>query len=158
MTRASSASDPLALAVRLLSARDRSAAELRAALQRRGVAAELIEQVLDRCRELGYLDDQRFARERARALLRSGRAAGTKILLDLRRRGIDDDLAAAALSAAEAEQSPAQTLRELCARRFADFVYEHADAGERRRVVTFLQRRGFSLDQIMAILRQERDC
>lgn len=152
-----SASEPLALALRLLAARDRGSAELAAALERRGCAASDIEKVLARCRELGYLDDRRFAFERARALLRGGRAAGSRIRLDLRRRGIDAELAEAALSAAEAEQSPERVLRDLLERRFPDFDYARAEARDKRRVLAFLQRRGFSPAQIFAILREEKD-
>ncbi|KIH76273.1 regulatory protein [Geoalkalibacter ferrihydriticus] len=152
-----SASDPLTCALRLLSARDRSVAELSAGLQQRGYPEEEIQETVQRCSELGYLDDQRYAHERARALARSGRAAGSRILLDLRRRGISEELAVAALSAAEAELAPEQMLRDLLERRFPGFDYAHADERQKRRVLSFFQRRGFSLEQIFAIIRQERD-
>ncbi|WP_305044398.1 regulatory protein RecX [Geoalkalibacter sp.] len=152
-----SASEPLALALRLLAARDRSQAELAAALERRGIAASDIAEVLERCRELGYVDDRRYALERARALLRDGRAAGARIRLDLRRRGIDPELAQEALRAAEVEAAPEQVLRELLARRFPDFDYARAEARDKRRVIAFLQRRGFSPAQIFALFREEKD-
>ena len=42
-----------------------------------------------------------------------------------------------------------QMLNELLARKFPDFNYNSAPAKERRRVVHFLQRRGFTISQVM---------
>nr|NIS40343.1 hypothetical protein [Desulfuromonadales bacterium] len=47
--------------------RDRSTAELAKKLRERSFGNREIESVLNRCIELGYLDDERFAATRARA-------------------------------------------------------------------------------------------
>lgn len=153
----SSASDPLAAALRLLGRRDRSTVELTGALHRRGFDGEESARAVARCRELGYLDDRRFACERARALLRTGRAAGAKIIFDLRRRGIRDELIEEAVAAAEEERSPQEAARDLLARRFPDLDFFRADEREKRRVLTFFQRRGFSPGLIIAILKENHD-
>lgn len=152
-----SAPDPLAAALRLLTVRDRSSAELAGALERKGYTAAEITQVIERCIELNYLDDRRYALQRAQSLLRSGRAAGPLIMADLRRRGIDKELAAAALAAAQAQLSPEQVLRGLLQRRYPGFDFQRADAKEKRRVLAFFQRRGFAPEQIFAILKEEKD-
>jgi regulatory protein len=151
----SSASDPFALALRLLTRRDRSEAELRDKLQQSGFSASVVEQTIDRCREYNYLNDQRYAQERARALLRSGRGVGRKILLDLRRRGIDEETATHALDVIGGELSTDQLLLDLLGRRFPAFDYWQADDRERRRVIGFFQRRGFPLEQIFRALKGE---
>lgn len=82
--------------LRYLLARERSVFELRSYLKRRRHDSELIEQAIGEVRELGYVDDCRFAvlflRDRAR-LRPASRAA---ISRDLRAKGVDDDTIAAA--------------------------------------------------------------
>lgn len=151
----SNVSDPFAAALRLLTRCDRSEAELRERLERFGFSASAIDQTLARCREYNYLDDQRYALERTRAMLRSGRGIGRKILLDLRRRGIALEVAEQALTTASEEFDSIQLLQDLLERRFPDFNFAGADQRERRRVVGFLQRRGFSLEQIFTVLKNQ---
>ena len=153
----SSASDAFAAALRLLTRRDRSETELRDKLRQFGFSVSAIDGAMEKCREYGYLDDRRYATERARSLMRSGRGVGPKILLDLRRRGIDEGVARQSLETAENEFFRGQILRDLLERRFPSFDYVTADDRERRRVVGFFQRRGFSMEQIFAILRENRD-
>ena len=153
----STGSDPFAAALRLLTGRDRSEAELREKLKQFGFSAAAITATIEKCRDYKYVDDRRYALERSKALLRSGRGVGVKILLDLRRRGIDETTACQALEAASSEFDPDQLLRELLERRFPGFHYAGADAKQRRRVVSFLQRRGFSLGQIFNILRESEE-
>jgi regulatory protein len=153
-TSSSNNTDPFAAALRLLTGRDRSEAELSAKLKQFGFSAEAIAATLEKCREYNYLDDRRYALERSRAMLRSGRGVGIKILLELRRRGIAETTAAAALETAEAEFDSDQLLRDQLQLRFPNFEYTTADAKQRRKVVSFFQRRGFSLGQIFNILQQ----
>lgn len=155
--RRSGTADPFSTALRLLSRRDYAAAELAQRLRDKGHDDVAIATALERCRDLGYLNDTRFAALRARALLRSGRAAGRRILLDLHQRGIDSEAASAALASAEAEHPPGEQLRELLARRYPHFDFASADPGEKRRVVDFFLRRGFDLSLVLSILHAERD-
>jgi len=151
----SSASDPFVVALRLLTRRDRSEAELREKLEQFGFSTSNIDQTIVRCREYNYLDDQRYALERARALMRSGRGVGQKILLDLRRRGIAAETAEQALATATSELETDQLLRDLLDRRFPGFNYRQAAERERRRVVGFFQRRGFPLELIFRVIKEE---
>ncbi len=151
----SSASDAFAVALRLLGRCDRSVAQLRQKLKDRDFTDEEIAATIERCRDYNYLNDERYALERSRALMRSGKGVGCRVLLDLRQRGIDPDTAQQALQAAETEFCSAQLLRQELERRFPSFCYFSADARQRRRVIHFFLRRGFALDQIMAQLKQE---
>ena len=132
-----SASDPFAVALRLLARQARTEAELCQKLAEKGFNEEQIVATVTRCRDFGYVDDPRYARERAAALLRSGRAAGCRIELDLRRRGIDSEIVIAALAAAAAE-------------------IDAAPPKEKRRVVDFFLRRGFPYPLVLSILSEER--
>ncbi len=150
----STASDPFARALRVLGHRDHSEAELRDKLERFGFAAPAIDATIARCLRYDYLDDRRYALARCREMLRTGRGVGPKILLDLRRRGIGEDLAREALDQASSECTPREVLRQQLDRRFSGFDYASAGEKERRRVVSFFQRRGFDLGTIFSELKK----
>ena len=125
---------------------------MRQKLTDKGFDPARIDAALQRCLELGYLDDARYALNRATSLMNQGRAVGRRILLDLRQHGVDEEVANRALQLARAACDEEQLLAALLERRFADFNYDSAPAKERRRVVHFLQRRGFTIGRIMAQL------
>lgn len=147
-------SDALAAALRLLARRGRSEAELADRLRQKGFGEEAVTAVLARCRQLGYLDDARFARGRARELMRGGRAVGPRVLADLRQRGVAESTAFAALDEVEEEFSADDLLADLQRRRFPEFAWPAADDRQRQRVVNFFLRRGFSLARVLSFLRE----
>ena len=152
-TSKSKDSKSFAAALRLLTRRDRSETELRLKLKQFDFSLSAIETAIEKCREYNYLDDNRYATERARALMRTGRGVGHKIMLDLRRRGIDEEIAHQAVETAANEFSVDDLLHQQLTRRFSNFNYATADSRERRRVIGFFQRRGFPLEQIFTILK-----
>jgi regulatory protein len=79
-------------ALRLLSVRSRSRAELRWRLHRAGYQSDEVESALHDLEAVGLIDDERFARELAEAKRRRGmgRRAG---MAALRSKGVDRDLA-----------------------------------------------------------------
>ena len=144
--------DPWPAALRILTRRDYSQVELRQRLTAKGFDPARIEGALKRCLEFGYLDDARFALNRATSLMNQGRAVGKRVLLDLRQHGVDEETANRALEQAREACDEELLLASLLERRFANFNYDSEPAKERRRVVHFLQRRGFTIDRIMAQL------
>nr|WP_228530732.1 MULTISPECIES: RecX family transcriptional regulator [Myxococcaceae] len=84
-------------------ARARSTRELALALERRGFSEATRDEALERLRGWGYLDDARFARERAGALLSRGRLAPAAVLQRLEAQGVEGAAARAALGEASAE-------------------------------------------------------
>jgi regulatory protein len=147
--------DPWVTALRLLTRRDYSSADLRQRLQQKGFNEATVDAIVTRCFKLGYLDDTRYARNRARNLISQGRAVGRRILLDLRQHGISTEDAEQALAEVMTEFDEVALLDGLLASRFPEFDYSTATQTERRRVVHFLQRRGFPLDQIMKTMTQK---
>jgi regulatory protein len=144
--------DPFATALRLLTVRDRSSSEVANRLRQKGCEETRIAEVLERCRNLGYLDDARFARQRAQMLRRQGRAVGRRLLADLLAHGVPEQMARDAMAEAGAAQSEREILAGLLRQRFPAFEFAAADDRQRRRVVDFFQRRGFSLGLILDIL------
>jgi regulatory protein len=131
----------LEAALRLLSYRPRSEQELRIRLLRRGFGWPVARETLARVRELGYLDDEAFARAytetRQAARPRSRRLAAA----ELRQRGVAQetaDEATADISDEEAAYEAAgRRLRGLRGLEYAPF---------RERLGRFLTSRGFSYE------------
>src|SRR5262249_16841576 len=93
----------------------RTEAELEARLVARGYQPTTAARTVARCRELGYVGDERLAHERARALRARG-AGALKIAADLAARGLSDDLIEAAVDASREDESEAAWARRALAR------------------------------------------
>jgi regulatory protein len=140
-----------ATAMRVLAGASQSADGLQRRLMRHGFSGDAAEQAVQRCRELGYVDDAALAtsvvsRHRRR---HHGRA---RVIADLRGRGIDRatiERATAELEASELEAAieAAKLLKARSERRLA------ASQQERQRLAAALQRRGFSAGVIGEALR-----
>jgi regulatory protein len=128
------APDALDVAVRALRSRDRSASELAARMDERGVTPAARDDALERLRSLGYVDDARYARSRAAAL--AARGAGDRLIVDdLERRGVAAELVQDAVALLEPELRRANavvarrgasmgTVRYLAAKGFGEDVIE----------------------------------
>lgn len=107
--RALRRANALAAATAALARRDHSAAGLSAYLGERGVNAPERAQAVDTLARLGYLDDTRFAADRAASLVRRG-FGDEGIRFDLARQGLDAEQIAAALETLEPEAERARAL------------------------------------------------
>ena len=134
--------------LRVLALRDHSEAELRRKLKEKGYQEPEIEDSVARLTALSYLDDARFARLFASSALRNGRGYGARLGMELARRGV-----ARVLSELAEEFAESELLAQTIAHRFAGFDPATATEKERRRVVGYLQRKGFSLSAIFAALK-----
>ena len=104
---------PLDVAARILTHAPRSEADLHARLVARGYQPSTATRTVDRCRELGYVGDERLARERARQLRERG-AGSLKIAADLEARGLPEAIVFAAVEAScEGEPETAWARRAL---------------------------------------------
>jgi SOS response regulatory protein OraA/RecX len=123
-------------AVRALARRDHSTASLRRKLDRAGVSESAQAAALDVLGRAGYVDDGRFAADRAVVLAQRG-YGDAWIRADLERQGVERGVAESAVAVLEAE--PERARREA------------ARAGGGLRAVQFLGRRGFSEDALEAV-------
>jgi regulatory protein len=144
----------LGIALNMLSRRDHSEAEVRRRLAAKGFSHDTGDEVIAGLREVGYLNDRRFARAYAESAIRNGRGYGFRLRLDLSRRGIDEEIIADAMDEVGAEYDEITTLTGLMARKFAGFDPRQADDRLKRRVVGYFQRRGFSLAAIVRVMRE----
>jgi regulatory protein len=145
------------LALAMLTRRAMTAAELRAALVRKGIPqAEAVEEV-DRLARAGLLDDATVAEAHVRARLRGLPASPRALRRQLAHRGVREEVVVATIAAATEQASEEQLAeraleRLLARRRDADL----RDPVTRRRVAGALQRRGFTARAIAHALRAHR--
>ncbi len=137
----------------LLARRDHGTAELRNKLKTKGFSPEAINLAVLRLSDQGLLDDAKFSARWVDSALRNGRGYGARLLQELLRKGIPGEIAQLAVSEAGAENSSEQVLASIIAKRFAAFNHDGATLKERQRVYSYLQRRGFSLSDIMNYFR-----
>ena len=132
--------DAVETALRALRFRDRSAAELAARLEQRGVGEAERERALETLERIGYVDDDRFAQMRAEQL--ADRGSGDALIRDdLERRGLAAGVVDSALGALEPERKravriaerrglSAKTARYLASRGFGEEALEALVAAE----------------------------
>ena len=133
---------PLDVAARLLAHAALTEAALRDRLLAKGYQAETATRTVTRCRELGYVSDERLALDRARALRARG-AGSLKIAADLAARGLSDGLVATAVEASRAGDSEEAWARRVLAR---------AGQPTGPRAWRFLAGRGFSEEVLCDVL------
>jgi SOS response regulatory protein OraA/RecX len=129
------ASDPVDLAAQALRHRDRSRRQIEERLARAGVEDELRADALDALERIGYLDDARFAGQRAESL--AGRGYGDDAIAALLAAdGVSAEVAAEAVGALRPETD-----------RAAEIV---ASLGASPRTAARLARKGFGEDAVEA--------
>lgn len=138
----------LTAALRLLSYRSRSEAELRDRLCRRGTPPALVVETLSRLRQRGLVDDAAFARAWVDGRQRSGPRGKRLLARELRAKGVAQATARAALEGVDEDEAAvraatrrAQALRGLP---YGDF---------QRRLGGFLRRRGFGYETAQVAVR-----
>ena len=100
----------LGAAIRLLEARPRSVADVRTRLLRAAWPAPLVEAAIERLTQLGFLDDEAFARGWLESRDRSNPRGERALKVELRRRGVGQDVVDAALE--ERRETAATTSRD----------------------------------------------
>ncbi len=136
-------------ALRLLEYRARSRQELEQRLRRRGAPPDVIEQVLARLAQQGYVNDEQFAKQWAESRVRTGHGK-RRIAVELRAKGIGTQTIRDTLSATAGQQEFDAAWRLVSQRARAWRGLEPATI--RRRLYGLLQRRGYTNDVIERVL------
>ena len=154
---ASIAADPAGSArqicLQLLEVGPRTGAELAAALAARGVPSEAADEVLARFTEVGIIDDALFAGMWVTSRHRGRGLAGRALAQELRRKGVQDEVAREAVDRLLPEQE-AETARDLVRRRLGATRRLSTEVRVRR-LVAMLARKGYGAGLAFRVVRQE---
>ncbi len=143
------------IALQQLTEAPRSRAQLREAMDRRDVPADVAAAVLDRFTEVGLVDDAAYARSLV-ASKRSSRGLARRALAhELRAKGVDDDTARDALDEVDADDELA-IARDLVRRRLPTTRRLARDA-RTRRLSGMLARKGYPTGVAMRVVREALD-
>jgi regulatory protein len=141
------------LVYRQLAVRARTQSELMQTLLRKGIEEDIARRVLQKFRDAGLVDDAAFAESWVRER-HQHRGLGREALgHELRRKGVDESLIAAALSTVD-DDAQVERAHELVRRKLSTMTT--ADGTARvRRLVGMLARRGYSESLAFRVVRKE---
>lgn len=146
-----------ARAFRLLTLRAHSEKELRTKLRDGGFPAPVVDRVIRRCQELGYQDDETFARQRAR-LLAVGRLAGDRrIAFDLRERGVDAGLSARVIAEVRSELDEEAAATRLLRRKLRGRPVSAMDERQKAGLARSLMGKGFAAGLVLRMLKKTEE-
>ena len=148
--------DPAELAreicLRQLAVRPRTRAELATALRRRGIPAEVADEVLDRYDDVGLIDDAAFARAWVTSRHHGRGLARRALAGELRQRGVDGEALGAALTELD-PATEAATARALVDRKLRGMAGVAPDAAFRR-LAGMLARNGYPAGLAFRIVKE----
>jgi regulatory protein len=150
--RAASADAAHAAALRLLTTRARTRAELARRLAERGFAAAAVAEAVARLERVGLVDDAALSADVAER--RAARGLDTPaIALELRDRGVDPAVAERAAQAAVPDELRAERCRQVAEERLAQ-LGDLPAAARLRRLAAYLARRGYPAELAEAVSRE----
>jgi regulatory protein len=142
-----------AILLHQLTGRARSRSELVEALSRKHVPDDVATRLLDRFEDVGLVDDGAFARDWVASRLAGRGLARRALAMELRRKGVADEVATEALQAVTADDETARA-RALVRRRLRSVG--HLDQPTVvRRLTGMLARKGYSYRTALEVVREE---
>jgi regulatory protein len=141
------------ICLNLLTTRPRTRAELRTKLLERDIEPAVADSVLGRLNEVGLVDDAAFAEQWVRSRHTYQGLARRALNAELRRKGVADELAAAAVSAVDSEAEE-ERARELVRKRMRS-LDSAPELTAIRRLVGMLARKGYSEGMAYRVVRDE---
>jgi regulatory protein len=140
-------------ALRLLTARSYTARSLLRKLTQKGIEPETARAVMERLEANGLIDDVKYAEQYTRSKVLSGGASKRRVVQDLRRKGIAQPLADAAIAKVFAdEEVDPRAMAENAARKKVRQMGDLEPLVLRRRLFGFLARKGYELDDIKRVV------
>jgi len=141
-------------AFRLLSYKPRSKAELRGRLLEKAWAVgEIVDAVIARLEELGYLDDEQLAQALASSRLERRPLGRSRLRQDLERRKLPAETVENALEQAFTEQNEEELIERAIAKRLR-IKGPPTTREESKKLFDYLVRRGFNIDLVIRKVRE----
>src|SRR5581483_8549657 len=143
-------------AVRLLSGAAHSSGEIRERLRRKAAALKDVEAVLGRLKDLGYLNDRKFADSWAASRLENEGHGRARVLRDLRQRRVAPKVAEDAVQRAYAGSDETTLIEQFLARKFRSRNLTEYLAEEKNLASAFRRLRyaGFSAGTSIRVLKR----
>jgi regulatory protein len=141
-------------ALRWLTARELSEGQVRVRLAERGYSTSAIDPAIERLLNERTLDDRRAATAVARTESRIRRHGPRRVLGKLLAMRFDRDLAKDVVRELFAEELEGDLLETVLDRRVRSNLQKLRDPAERRRVIAYLVRQGFSAGDAAAAIRR----
>ena len=143
-------------ALKALGGRAQSIGELREKLRRRAEREADVDDVLARLKELGYLDDRRFAEGYAAARLSGDRFGRARVIGDLRRRRVAPALAQRTVEKVYQEVDEEALIEEWIRRKYRMAVREGLFKEDKDMASAYrrLLRAGFRTGEIVRVLKR----
>ena len=139
-------------AIKILMRRAHSVSEMKKALIRRTADQDLIQKVIARLKQHGYIDDARYAKQFARQRTEGRKQGKFRVARDLRARGVPDRHIEAALEEAAQNTNEAAVVRQRIERKLRSFrgpdTRKKIDDRKFASLYRSLLRSGFSSDVI----------
>ena len=139
-------------AFKLLSYRARSIKEIEEGLKKKGYSLKTISGVIRDLKRLKFLDDEEFARAWVENRIRTRPMGRYRLQRELLRKGIDRDLIENTLSNYN-EEKEIEVAQELSRKKLKKSYQNLDNLTTKRKLYSFLQRRGFSYNTIQEVLR-----
>ncbi len=141
-------------ALHFLAYRQRSKKEMEMYLRRKNLSDDMVEQVIDKLDDYGFLNDSMFAKDWVEQSVRRGRGS-IRIKHELKEKGIDEALISEVLNqqdelSFESEYARASGLVE----NYLTSEYEKNDRKLAQKAALFLKRRGFPEDIVYSLIRE----
>ncbi|MGZ5399686.1 MAG: regulatory protein RecX [Nocardioides sp.] len=136
-----------------LTGRARSRRELADKLAQKNVAEEVATSLLDRFEEVGLIDDAEFARLWVEGRHAAKGLAPRALAQELRRKGVDDEVAREALEQIDADEQ--RTAARALVRKKLRSLQRFDEVTKTRRLVGMLARKGYAPGLAHALVREE---
>ena len=134
-------------ATRLLGMRMQSERELRTKLGRKDYGPAVIDAVIENLKRLNYVDDAKFAANRAKDQATLKKHGRSRAVQELMKAGVSRDVADKATAEAYVDIDPRESAVEVAKKKAASLKRFDAETAKRR-LIGFLQRRGFDYETV----------
>lgn len=142
----------MSVILRKLNAAPRSRHELDKALEDKNFSEQVRDSALDRVSDMGYIDDQEFARSWVLSRTRSRGLAPAVLRRELSAKGVDGDYIDAALAHIDADTSRARAV-ELARKKMKSLTSVSPELATQR-IYSLLMRKGYRASEALEIARE----
>ncbi|MBD3184097.1 hypothetical protein GF312_17565 [Candidatus Poribacteria bacterium] len=138
---------------RILGRRMYTTKEIRDKLQERGYVDDIVVEVISTLERYGYLDDKLYAEEWIQSRMRSKPKGKIVIRQELTRKGVDKNIIEESLNEAFDESWETDMAMELARSKVKSYAKDDLFAAKRK-LYSFLLRRGFNYDTVKQVVDQ----